>query len=247
MRARVDGPAGRRQGCREHHPRDRHRSDDEHAHRDMRGQRPACCCGRDDGDRANRGDREGHRSRRRRPRVARGMAEQQREKAADKNGRPGEVPKARAREQIDRPQAQVGGHEERANQIPDAIQRLTPADGASEELRAGADAVEQEPDPPDQLERVAPLPPLVEHHRGEDKAQDRRAQRQHDVQHVHEKASTIATLTSFKNHPTFSSRSARPTFAAPSSATLVRTMPSKRWNARIASPSDRPASRASSA
>ena len=106
----------------------------------MRGQRPACCCGRDDGDRANRGDREGHRSRRRRPRVARGMAEQQREKAADKNGRPGEVPKARAREQIDRPQAQVGGHEERANQIPDAIQRLTPADGASEELRAGADA-----------------------------------------------------------------------------------------------------------
>src|SRR6185437_13827535 len=116
-----------------------------------------------------------------------------------------------------------------------------------DELRAGADAIEQKPDPPDQLEAVAALPPLVQHHRSKGEAQHRRPKRQHDVEHVHEKDSTIATLTSFRNQPTFVSRSARPTLAAPSSVTLDRTIPSKRWNARIASPRESPAPRASSA
>ena len=143
MRVRVDGPAGRREGRRQDHRRNPERPDDQHAHRDVRGERPAPG-GRDaDGDRTERCDHKRHCAGGRRSGIAGRMAEQQGEKAADENGRACEVAKTRAGKQVDRARAQVCGDEECPDQIPESIQGLAPTKRAAEELRPRADAVEK--------------------------------------------------------------------------------------------------------
>ena len=179
--------------------------------------------------------------------VARGVTEQQRQQPTDENGGAREISKPRFGKQVDRARPQVRRDEERADQVPGAVKGLAPAKRATPELGAGADPVPQESDRPHELKAVAALPPLVEDQRGEDKAQHRRTQRQHHVEDAHdhpsfESDSTIATRTSLRNQPTLCSRSPRAMRAALISFTLERTMPSNRWKARIASPTESRAS-----
>src|ERR1700693_546765 len=134
------------------------------------------------------------------------MAEQQRQQTADQEGDTGEVTEAGLRKQVDRAGSEVSRHEKSSDQVPRAVKRVTPPESAPDELAPSAYAVPQQADRPDQLEGMAALPPLIEDHRGEGEAQHRGAQRQHDVERVHSPTSandsTIATRTSFRNHPT---------------------------------------------
>src|SRR5581483_3968977 len=123
---------------------------------------------------------EGDRAGGARARVLRGRG--QREEAAQHNRRRGEVAEPRLAQEVDRPGAEVSGDEERSDQVPRAVEALAPAEGAADELGGGRDAIEQESNAPDQLERVAALPPLVEHERRKEKAHDRRGERKHDVE-----------------------------------------------------------------
>ena len=214
--------------CGQHEVGHRNRSDKQYGHRDMRRQLAPPCGRDDDRDAPDHGDDKCHRACCRGARIPRGVAEQERQQTPEQHHRAGEVTKAGFGQQVDRSGAQVRGDEEGADQIPGAVERLVPSERTAKELGPGADAVPDKTDPPDQLEAVPALPPLVQHHGREDEAQDRRAKRQHHIQHAHANASTIATLTSFKNQPTFRSRSGPPTLAEPISSTLDRTIPSNR-------------------
>ena len=82
------------------------------------------------------------------------IAEQggQRERDGDEVAEPGAV------QQEDRAEAQVRGDAEGAEQVPGPIERLVPAEGAADELGAGADAVPQQAERPDQLVRLPSAP-----------------------------------------------------------------------------------------
>jgi hypothetical protein len=105
------------------------------------------------------------------------VAEQKRQQAADQEGDTREVSEPGLREQVDGARPEVGRHEEGADQVPRSIKRFAPPESAANELAPGADAVPQEADRPHELEGVAALPPLIEHHGGKGKAQHCRAQR----------------------------------------------------------------------
>ena len=89
------------------------------------------------------------------------------------------VPEPRLAQQVHRPEAQPRGDVDRADQVPDPVQRLAPADGAAQELGARRDPVPDHADRPDQLVRAPPLQPLVQQEQREHEAQrdDRRGSR----------------------------------------------------------------------
>src|SRR3982074_1225963 len=101
------------------------------------------------------------------------MSEKKGERASDQDGHPGEVAESCLRQQVDGSGAQVGRDKERADQIPEAVQRFAPPEGAADELSAGADAVPQKSDGPDELKAVPALQPLIEDHRRENDAEQR--------------------------------------------------------------------------
>ena len=84
------------------------------------------------------------------------------------------VAEARLRQQVHRAEAQPAGDPDGAGQVPGAVERLAPAQRPAQELRPRGDAVHQHPERPDQLVRLAPLPPLVQQEQGEDEAQQGR-------------------------------------------------------------------------
>ena len=94
VRVGIDRPTRGGQVRGQHQVRRGKGSDHEHAHRDVSRQLAARSSRGDDGDGAHERDHERHRPCGPGARVARGMAEQQRQQAADENRRPGEVSEA---------------------------------------------------------------------------------------------------------------------------------------------------------
>src|SRR5439155_440614 len=107
--------------------------------------------------------------------------ERERVERAKEEARGDEVAESGSREQHDRARAEISRHEEGADQVPGPIEHLVPAECRAEELGAGADAVPEEADRPDQLEPTALLGPLREHGGGEDEAGDGGKEREYDV------------------------------------------------------------------
>ena len=92
------------------------------------------------------------------------------------------VAEARLAEQQHGAEPEPAGDPDGADQVPGSIQRLGPAEGPAQELRAGGEAVPEHADRPDGLVGAAPLAPLVDQERAEDEAEQRRAERQDDVE-----------------------------------------------------------------
>ena len=101
------------------------------------------------------------------------VADQEREQPGQEEAQREAVAEARPAEQERRPEAEPAGRPDRAGQVPGPVQRLVPAARRGQRLAAGADAVEQHPERPDELEPAAPLAPLVEQGDREDERQDR--------------------------------------------------------------------------
>ena len=177
MRCRVEVGAGHSRG------EDKHSHDQgaghQEAHRDVRLHLAPHCRG--DGDRG--GGDEGHGQ----CRVARGCRArvpadgQSREQSAERDRCRREVAKPCLVEQVKRPGAEVCGDKERADQVPGPVQGLVPAERRTEELGARRYAVKEQADRPDELEAVATLKPLVEHHAREHESEQGRGQRKDDV------------------------------------------------------------------
>ena len=106
------------------------------------------------------------------PGVFRLVAQQEREQPGQKEAQREAVTEPGPPQQVGRPEAQPAGRPDGTGQVPGSVEALAPAVRGSDRLGAGADAVEQHPESPDELEATAPFAPLVE-----------QGEREHEGQH----------------------------------------------------------------
>ena len=126
-----------------------------------------------DGQRQQPGHDEVEQRERAGPGVLGLVADEEREQAGQEEAQREAVAEPRLAQQVRGPEPQPAGRPDRAGQVPGAIERLVPAARRGDRLAAGADAVEDHAERPDQLEPAAPLAPLVEQRDREDERQDR--------------------------------------------------------------------------
>ena len=107
------------------------------------------------------------------------------EEPAHEDRERGEVAEARPRQQVHGPGSEVGGYEERSEEVPGPVERRTPAQGRPEELGAGADAIPEQAQAPDGLEAASPPPPLLQDQGSQSEACARRQERKHHVRRAH--------------------------------------------------------------
>src|SRR3990170_151254 len=99
---------------------------------------------------------------------------QEREQAPEEEHEREGIPEPRAVQEECGAEAEPAGGPDGPGQVPRPVERLVPAGRRGDRLAACSDAEEPHPDCPDQLERLASLPPLVQQGRGESERQDGR-------------------------------------------------------------------------
>src|SRR5215470_17841456 len=92
------------------------------------------------------------------------------EQPSQPDGEAGEIAEPGPGQEVEGAHPEVGGHKDRSEEVPGAIQCRIPAERSAGELGARADAVPDEPEAPHELKAVPSVPPLVENERRKEEA-----------------------------------------------------------------------------